>query len=219
MGALKDLERLAARTAAGHSAAILDETRDWVDPPTARQAAVLILIGTADGLDAPMQECDVLLVERAATLADHPGQIGFPGGGLEPQDDSLVAAATREAAEETGLAAEGVRVLGQLPPRGLPVSNFLVTPVLGWWTAPEPVLALDPAETVRAFRAPVRDLIDPRNRLTTTMRHGPQVLCSPTFLVQNAVIWGFTGSVLDWLFTELKWAREWDRNRQMPAPR
>jgi len=73
-----------------------------VDPSLARRAAVLILFGALDDVPAesgkPLApaDLDVLLLERAHTLDDHPGQVAFPGGGIDP-DESPIAAALREA--------------------------------------------------------------------------------------------------------------------------
>ena len=114
-------------------------------------------------------ELDVLLVERAATLNDHPGQVAFPGGAVDAGDAGPEAAALREAQEETGLDPAGVVVLGTLPEVGLPVSNFLVTPVLGWWDRPTPVDVVDYGESASVFRVPVADLLNPENRRTAVI--------------------------------------------------
>ncbi|WP_394940044.1 NUDIX hydrolase [Psychromicrobium sp. YIM B11713] len=220
MTAFSDLQELAARSAAGRVAAMRDEIRDLsIDPLTVRQAAVLVLFGSnAHGKDAAPEDCDVLLVERAATLEDHPGQIGFPGGGVEALDASYQAAALREAVEETGLDPAGVQILGELPKTGLPVSNFMVTPILAWWESPSPVFAVDLAESARVFRAPLKDLLNPELRWMSTVTRGSNTFRSPAFLVQEAVVWGFTGGILNKLFDELGWSRSWDRSRELPAP-
>ncbi|WP_114597645.1 NUDIX hydrolase [Renibacterium salmoninarum] len=223
--AYQQLKALATKSAAGQVSAMRDEIRDMsINPETARQAAVLILFGNREGhsgeqgrLSAP-EDCDVLLVERATTLEDHPGQLGFPGGGVEPHDVDVVAAAIREAVEETGLDPAGVEILGQLPQTGLPVSHFMVTPVLAWWAAPSPVFAVDLAESARVFRAPVSELLDPDLRKMATVSRGKSTFRSPAFLVQDAVVWGFTGSILNKLFDELGWTKDWDRRQEMLAP-
>jgi len=192
----------------------------------ARSAAVLVLFGVLDGLPAGHAsravpgDLDVLLLARAASLAHHPGQVAFPGGRLEPDDDGPVGAALREAAEETGLHPRGVEVLGTLGELHLAVSDHVVVPVLAWWSRPSPVAAVDHRESATVFRAPVADLLDPANRRTAVVPGRPY--SGPAFLVPDAaghhLVWGFTAMILDRLFDELGWAEPWDHRRTVPAP-
>ncbi|MCZ2401804.1 CoA pyrophosphatase [Paenarthrobacter sp. Z7-10] len=225
MSARADLHLLAERAAAGQ----LPDPPDprWsrgLDRSTARRAAVLMLFGALDSVPAaspkPLAptELDVLLVERAANLENHPGQVAFPGGGADASDTSVEGTALREAVEETGLDPDGVEILGALPEVALPVSNFLVTPVLGWWASQSPVAVVDFGESAQVFRVPVRDLLDPDNRYMATVRHGVETSRSPAFSVNGVVIWGFTGALLDRLFDQLGWAVQWDTNRLVPVP-
>ena len=112
----------------------------------------------------------MLLLARASTLRSHPGQVAFPGGRVDPEDSSPVAAALREAQEETGLDPAGVEVLGALEIVPLEYSQHVVTPVLAWWQHPSPVSVVDEAESADVFRAPVADLLDPANRGSTVVR-------------------------------------------------
>ncbi|MFI6653593.1 NUDIX hydrolase [Streptomyces sp. NPDC050529] len=177
-----------------------------------RQSAVLVLFG--EGARGP----ELLLMERAGSLRSHPGQPSFPGGSLDPADGDQettgpLRAALREAEEETGLDPRGVQIFGVLPRLYIPVSSFVVTPVLGWWRSPSPVGVVDPAETARVFTVPVADLTDPANRVTT--RH-PSGHCGPAFLVESALVWGFTAGVIDRILHFAGWERPWDRAKQVP---
>lgn len=230
MGAYRDLAALAAKAAVTHALPV--EVRRqrpslWqpdMDTTRLRQAAVLMLFGVLDDVLAtstkPLAsaDLDVLLIERAATLNDHPGQVAFPGGGVDPQDATVVAAALREAEEETGLDARGVEVLGVLPEVSLPVSNFMVTPVVGWWARQTPVAVVDYGESAQVFRVPVRDLLDPENRFNAVLQRGPFPYRGPAFVVNGVVVWGFTAGILTYVFDELGWSVPWDESREIPAP-
>ncbi|UQT57271.1 CoA pyrophosphatase [Streptomyces durmitorensis] len=177
-----------------------------------RQSAVLILFGEGD------RGPELLLMERSGSLRSHAGQPSFPGGSLDPEDgdplaDGPLRAALREAEEETGLDPRGVQLFGVLPKLFIPVSDFVVTPVLGWWRSPTPVGVVDPAETARVFTVPVSDLTDPANRATTVHPSGHQ---GPAFLVESALVWGFTAGVIDRILHFAGWERPWDRTKQVP---
>jgi 8-oxo-dGTP pyrophosphatase MutT (NUDIX family) len=192
----------------------------------ARPASVLVLFGVLDGLAADHDDhdlavpadLDVLLLARAATLRSHAGQVAFPGGRAEDGEDA-VAAALREAVEETGLDAAGVEVLGAFGELPMPVSNHVVTPVLGWWARPTPVRVVDVAESAHVFRAPVADLLDPANRFTTVLRRGTQTWRGPGFHVHDGdlthLVWGFTAGILDAMFDQLGWTEDWDHDREL----
>lgn len=208
----------------------------WADalvPPAgedARPAAVLMLFGVLDGLpsdhdahaEAVSSDLDVLLLARASTLRSHPGQVAFPGGRVDPEDDGVVAAALREAQEETGLDPAGVDVLGTLENIPLAYSQHLVTPVLAWWRHPSPVRVVDVAESAAVFRAPVADLLDPAHRGVTVIRRDGAEWRGPGFVVPRPdggdphLVWGFTAMLLDGLFDRLGWTESWDATRELP---
>lgn len=181
-----------------------------------RRAAVLMLFGSLDDVPATSEkllapaDLDVLLLQRAHTLNDHPGQVAFPGGGIDP-GESVIGAALREAEEETGLDPAGVEVLGVMPELALPRGNFMVSPVLGWWASQSPVRVVDHGESAQVFRVPVRDLLDPDNRVMATVTRAEETFLSPAFAVNDVVVWGFTGMILSQLFDQLGWAVPWDR--------
>ena len=175
-----------------------------------RPSAVLLLFGT-DEESGP----DVLLTQRSDTMRKHPGQVSFPGGAQDATDAGPVAAALREAHEETGLDPSGVDVLGELPQLYLPPSGFVVTPVLAWWREPSPVEAVDPAEVAAVVRAPLEELLDPAHR--ATVRH-PSGYVGPVFEVRGLFVWGFTAGLLSRVLALAGLERPWDRSRRVPLP-
>ncbi len=169
-----------------------------------RRGAVLLLFG--EGLEGP----DLLLTERAHDMRSHPGQVSFPGGSVDADDEGPVHTALREAQEEIGLEPDGVEVFATLPELWLPPSNFAVTPVLGWWRTEGPVHVVDPAEVHALYRVPIAELLDPAHRVS--VRH-PSGWVGPAFLIgdqKDLVLWGFTAGIIARLFDFLGWTRPWD---------
>lgn len=189
------------------------------DDDAVRRSAVLVLFGVLDDVPADHPsalvpaDLDVLLTRRSPGLSHHPGQVSFPGGGIDPGDAGPVAAALREAQEETGLDPAGVEVIGELPTVPLVVSGNRVTPVLGWWRTPSPVWAVDPLEATDVFRVPVADLVDPERRRTAVLDRGGVRHAGPAFEVSGHLVWGFTAYLLSGILDALGWAEPWDRSR------
>lgn len=178
-------------------------------PDGGRDSAVLILVGP--GHDGP----DLLLTQRSPGLRRHAGQAAFPGGAVDPDDSGPVAAALREAAEETGLDASGVDVLAVLPELFVARSGFRVTPVIAWWRRPVAVAPADPAEVAAVARVPLADLADPDNRFVA--RH-PSGRAGPAFQVHGLLVWGFTAGLVDRLLALSGWERPWDDQRVRDLP-
>ncbi len=118
------------------------------------RASVLIAL-------APRREMTVLLTQRTDHLTDHPGQISFPGGRVEPTDADAAATALREAHEEIGLEAAFVDVLGALPTYTTG-TGFIVTPVVAF-VRPGFNVKADPFEVAEVFEAPLAFLMNPAN--------------------------------------------------------
>ena len=186
-----------------------------------RESAVLMLFGEAPDADdaSPgdhgLGRADVLLIERSHGLRSHAGQVAFPGGAVDPGDAGVVEAALREAVEETGLDPAGVAVFGTLPALFLPVSDFVVTPVLAWWRTPSPVGVVDPGEVASVHRVRLDDLLDPAHRLR--VRH-PSGYVGAAFRVDELLVWGFTAGLLDRMLRLAGWERPWDHDRLEDLP-
>ncbi|MDG4806654.1 CoA pyrophosphatase [Micromonospora sp. WMMD1120] len=187
-----------------------DFTRLTTPSEGGRESAVLVLLGEQPGAGP-----DVLVLQRAATLRNHAGQPAFPGGAADPEDADARATALREANEEVGLDPTSVTVLAELPKLWIPVSDFVVTPVLAWWHDPHPVHPREPAEVAHVARLPVSELVDPANRLR--VRH-PSGWIGPAFSARGMLVWGFTAGVLSTLLEMGGWARPWSRSRVVELP-
>jgi hypothetical protein len=101
-------------------------------------------------------------------------------------------------------------VVATLPALWIPVSNYLVTPVLAWWQRPHAVGPRDPGEVARVERLTVAELVSPANRLR--LRH-PSGWIGPAFRVGDLLVWGFTAGVLSTLLDLAGWAVPWPTGR------
>jgi 8-oxo-dGTP pyrophosphatase MutT (NUDIX family) len=181
-----------------------------VTPDRGRPAAVLMLFG-----EDPEHGPDLLVLQRSATMRTHAGQVAFPGGAADPGDADPRATALREAHEEVGLDPATATVLTELPRLWIPVSDFLVTPVLAWWHRPHPVAAKQPAEVAHVARLPIGELADPANRLR--VRH-PRGYIGAAFQVRGMLVWGFTAGLVSALLDLGGWSRPWDKTRVESLP-
>ena len=163
-------------------------------PEGRRKAAVLVPLFVRDGA------LRVLLTRRTDTVEHHRGQISFPGGVEEPNDETAWETAVRETEEELGIAPGDVRLLGALTPL-VTVTDFFVEPFVGAIPYPH-VLRPAEAEIAEVLDVPVAVLLDPkalerrllpgREEPTLFYHHGPHV------------IWGATARMLKELLDALR---------------
>jgi 8-oxo-dGTP pyrophosphatase MutT (NUDIX family) len=136
----------------------------------------------------------VLLTQRTDHLRDHPGQVSFPGGRVEPDDSSPAHTALREAQEEIGLAAEHVEIVGYLPEYRTG-TGFRVTPVVAL-VRPPFELSPDKQEVADIFEVPLAFLMDPSNHQQRLIHNRGKL--RPYFAMPygDYFIWGATAGII-----------------------
>jgi 8-oxo-dGTP pyrophosphatase MutT (NUDIX family) len=184
------------------------ERRPRVPPPgsDSRRAAVLVPI-LVEGDDAR-----VVYTVRKDDLADHAGQISFPGGSIESGDGSLLETALREAEEEIDLSPELVEVVGELEEMYIPPSNFRVSPFVGL-LPPEAEMVLAPDEVEEIFTVSLATLTANETFRKVLWRRDGRVYEVPVFAIEGPVprnIWGATAAITAALLARLGW-REYRR--------
>ncbi len=158
-------------------------------PPTAsRGAAGLLLLFPIGG------HAHLLLTVRSSNLPNHAGQVSLPGGAVET-GESFEQAALRETHEETGVEPESVRLLGRLTPLHIPVSGYVLHPVVGV-TDSRPAYRPAGAEVDRLLEPRLDELLDPRSvRHESRLRDGVS-MDIPYFALDGLMVWGATAMVL-----------------------
>jgi len=164
-------------------------------PPGRRRAAVLLL---ADPASAGVP---LLFVRRAEHLRHHPGQIGLPGGSVDPGDADLVATALREASEEVGLDAGDVEVVGKLPPLLTAISDLWLTPIVALQRHSWEVRS-DGWEVAEWFRVRLDDLLTAPHTTRAMEREGRRGIVH-FYDVDGRTIWGVTAAILHGLMGRL----------------
>ncbi len=158
---------------------VIDENRD--------KAAVLIPIMDLD-------EPEVVLTLRASRLDAHAGEVAWPGGRMDDDDEDLIFTALRESEEEIGLPPSAVEIVGELRPF---ISKFglHVTPYIGLITEPVDLVA-NPDELDAIFTVPINYLMDdPRTETNVISRHGETHIV-PVYHYDGFRIWGLTAMIL-----------------------
>jgi 8-oxo-dGTP pyrophosphatase MutT (NUDIX family) len=166
-------------------------TPDWVpDTPHSRPpvpAAVLIgLIRRPEGLS-------ILYTERSPDLRSHSGQIAFPGGKIDPEDDGPGAAAVREAGEEVAMRPGDTHILGYMP-LYYTGTNYLITPVVAEVTPSVPFVP-NPGEVRSVFEVPLPYLMEPGSYSTFRIHRGGKEHSTWQITHSGLVIWGITANL------------------------
>ena len=171
------------------------------DLSKARKGAVLILLYPHE------DKVNTVLTLRPSYDGVHSGQVSFPGGKLDPGDESLSAAALREAEEEVGLSRNDITLIGNLSNLYIPPSNFLVSPFIGKMNK-KPLLARNEREVEKIIEVPITYFLDEsiKGRKTITPREFV-TFEAPYYNVEGHTVWGATAMMLSEMMEVIKQLR------------
>ncbi|GAA0282181.1 hypothetical protein GCM10009127_24430 [Alteraurantiacibacter aestuarii] len=180
-------DHIADHFARGHQQE-LDDLHDHslFAPATLREAAVLVAI-------TERSEPGVILTHRPQDMRQHPGQVAFPGGKLDPGEDAITAA-LREADEELALPSAHVRVIGQSD-RFVTGTGYDITPVIGL-VPPDLDLRPNPREVSHWFEAPLGFILDPANHAHKSTLFDGRERDYIEIMWQEHRIWGVTAAII-----------------------
>jgi 8-oxo-dGTP pyrophosphatase MutT (NUDIX family) len=159
-----------------------------------RESAVLILFYPSKN------EIFVPLILRPQYDGVHGGQMAFPGGRAEKEDENLVRTAMREAQEEIGVRLTDIKVIGQLTKLYIPPSNFFVQPIIGYMNH-KPDFYPDAREVDKVIEVALEEIINPEiiGRKILNVR-GVEV-DAPFYQIQEHTVWGATAMMISELLT------------------
>lgn len=174
---------------------MLDRTRKLLSshehqaksPPEGVEARAAVLVPLFEYRGA----LGVVLIKRSERMGTHRGQIGFPGGMVEPADrEDLLSTALREAEEELGILPSDIDILGRLSDRHTVASGILVSPFVGWIPFPYS-FSSDPVEVASFYSSPLKSLLETREEGENSFD-----LPGPVYLLGTYPVWGLTGRIL-----------------------
>jgi 8-oxo-dGTP pyrophosphatase MutT (NUDIX family) len=166
----------------------LEKQREAASRADLTPAAVLLLVVNHPG------QPTVVFTRRTAHLADHAGQISFPGGRVEEGDEGPVATALREAREEVGIDPAGIEVLGELPDYHTS-TGYRVRPVVGW-AEPPVAWSPDPHEVAEVFEVPLAFLLETANHRYESAFYKGRLRHYWAMPWRGRFIWGATAGML-----------------------
>ncbi|RME20628.1 MAG: CoA pyrophosphatase [Deltaproteobacteria bacterium] len=166
--------------------------RRRIDDPSLVNAAVLVPMFRWEG------KVHLLMVKRTESVEHHKGQVAFPGGICEPDDDGPVATALREAEEEIGIEPGRVKVLGIFHDTAT-ITGFRITPVVGVVPYPYP-FEPNPAEVAKLLRVPFDLFGNDELRKTNMVDIGGDRLQVDFYPFEDDTIWGASARIAGELY-------------------
>ena len=157
--------------------------------PGVAGAGVLVLIHAHP--DGP----NIVFQKRTESVRDHKGQISFPGGGTDPEDVDALATALRETHEEIGVLPADIEVLGQLDDM-VTVSNFRVTPFVGWLGRYPYEWRFSEAEVAYLLEVPLAHLLEPSTLVPDRRLVNGREYVFSSYQWRDDLIWGATARML-----------------------
>ncbi|MCT4603247.1 MAG: CoA pyrophosphatase [Marinifilum sp.] len=159
------------------------------DPSIAKDSSVLLLFYLKNG------QLHLPFIKRTSGNTSHSGQISLPGGKYEESDSNRTVTAIRETNEELGVDCKKIKILGFLTELYIPVSDFMVLPVLGYCKhCPE--FKMNPFEVEEVIEMPVQQLLSTKNISEFSFTKNNLTINAPYFDAKGHKIWGATAMIL-----------------------
>lgn len=195
------INRLRNHFQADHSRDTMVLTGDHQDLELADSSALLAAAVLIPITDRPAP--GVILTQRTDTMRRHPGQVAFPGGRIDPEDDGPITAALREAEEEIALPRHLVTVIG-MADRYRTGTGYEITPIVSV-VPPDLVLVPSEAEVADVFEVPLGFILDPANHRIAHAQWQGRERQFYEIIWQNRRIWGATAGMIVNLSRRLQW--------------
>lgn len=170
----------------------------FIDNKNPRMAAVMMLFYPKQGMT------HLVLIIRNSYEGVHSGQIAFPGGKWETEDENFSATAFRETHEEVGIARSQIEIIKSFTPTYIPPSNFMVHPFFGICKE-EVCFVPDPAEVSGIIELPLSVFLSDAIVIDATLATSyASSISVPAFQIEGHVVWGATAMMLSELKDVLK---------------
>ena len=185
----------ALRRSEGQENRFRDERHFFGDDANLTPAAVLIPI-------TQRSEPGVILTQRPSNMRNHPGQVAFPGGKIDPEDIDEIDAALREAEEELAIPRSHVEIIGAVD-KYYSGSGFAITPVLGI-IPPDLPLVPNPGEVDSWFEVPLDYILNPSNLIEKSAVWQGRNRSYYEIMWNERRIWGVTAGIISNLAARLE---------------